>query len=225
VDVAWSGSGRASVLAAPGTGEGHAAGDHSHAGAASKRVAFHDEMRALWEEHGSWTRMVIVSFVGSLPNLTAAEQVLLHNQTKIGNAVKPYYGAAAGNRLTRLLKTHILGAVDVPQAARSGDGAIARAVDELHGHYRASARAFGPYIRHILGDGRHDLGRDRQAVPRPVLALTKSSRPVDSLARQWGEACSGRYATPRRSSWSSRCARWSRRWLPARRFRWSEPPT
>jgi hypothetical protein len=182
------------VLAAPGTGESHAAGDHTHAGAVTKRVAFHGEMRALWEEHGSWTRMVIVSFVGNLQDLTAAEQVLLHNQTKIGNAVKPYYGAAAGNRLTKLLKAHILGAVGVLQAARSGDGAklsqakaawfangrriadflhaanprflsrgdarsmmkthldqvIAQAVDELQGHYRASARAFGPYIRHIL---------------------------------------------------------------------------
>jgi hypothetical protein len=182
------------VLAAPGTGESHAAGDHTHAGGVTKRVAFHGEMRALWEEHGSWTRMVIVSFVGNLQDLTAAEQVLLHNQTKIGNAVKPYYGAAAGNRLTKLLKAHILGAVGVLQAARSGDGAklsqakaawfangrriadflhaanprflsrgdarsmmkthldqvIAQAVDELQGHYRASARAFGPYIRHIL---------------------------------------------------------------------------
>jgi hypothetical protein len=30
------------------------------------------------------------------------------------------------------------------------DQVIAQAVDELQGHYRASARAFGPYIRHIL---------------------------------------------------------------------------
>jgi hypothetical protein len=42
-------------------------------------VAFHDQMRALWEAHGAWTHMVIVSFVGNLPNLTAEEQVLLHN--------------------------------------------------------------------------------------------------------------------------------------------------
>jgi hypothetical protein len=182
------------VLAVSGTGEGHAAGGPTHAAAVTKRVAFHDEMRALWEEHGSWTRMVIVSFVGNLPNLTAAEQVLLHNQTEIGNAVKPYYGTAAGNTLTKLLKAHILGAVAVLEAAKSGDRAklsqataawsangrqiadflhaanphflsrsdarsmmkvhlnqvIGQAVDELRGNYRASARAFGPYIHHIL---------------------------------------------------------------------------
>jgi hypothetical protein len=182
------------VLAVPGTGEGHAASEHAQPGAVTKRVAFHDAMRALWEEHGSWTRMVIVSFVGNLPDLTAAEHVLLHNQVKIGDAVKPYYGTAAGNKLTKLLKAHIVGAVGVLQAARSGDSGklsqaeaawfangrriadflhaanprflsrraarsmmkthleqvIAQAVDELQGKYAASARAYGPYIRHIL---------------------------------------------------------------------------
>jgi hypothetical protein len=87
----------------------------------SKAVAFHDEMRALWEAHGAGTRMVIVSFVGNLPNLQAQEQALLHNQVDIGNAVKPYYGRKAGNQLTKLLKEHILGAVTVLVAAKSGD--------------------------------------------------------------------------------------------------------
>jgi hypothetical protein len=113
------------VLAISGTGESHAASDRAHSASVpvhtAKVEAFHDAMRALWEAHGSWTHMVIVSFVGNLPNLTAEEQVLLHNQVDIGNAVKPYYGAAAGNKLTKLLKEHILGAVDVLVAAKSGD--------------------------------------------------------------------------------------------------------
>jgi hypothetical protein len=113
------------VLAVAGTPQSHAAGSHGHGTAAGlhtkKQVAFHDGMRALWEAHGSWTHMVIVSFAGNLPNLPAEEQVLLQNQVDIGNAVKPYYGAAAGNRLTELLKAHILGAVNVLQAAKSGD--------------------------------------------------------------------------------------------------------
>jgi hypothetical protein len=185
------------VLAAVGTRESHAAGEHEHAvaGVATpKAVAFHDAMRGLWEAHGAWTHMVIVSFVGNLPDLTAEEQVLLQNQVDIGNAVKPYYGAAAGNKLTELLKAHILGAVTVLKAAKSGDKAklaqavaawsangrqigdflhaanprflsrtaaremmavhlkqvIQQAVDELTGQYGAGARAFAPYIRHIL---------------------------------------------------------------------------
>jgi hypothetical protein len=114
------------VLAAVGTRESHAAGDHAHGSASAmsgKAVAFHDAMRALWEAHGAWTHMVIVSFVGNLPNLVDEEQVLLNNQLDIGNAVKPYYGSAAGNELTKLLRTHILGAVSVLVAAKSGDQA------------------------------------------------------------------------------------------------------
>src|SRR4051812_48150455 len=113
------------VLAVSGTRESDAAGSHDHGTAVTlhtkKQVAFHDEMRALWEAHGSWTHMVIVSFAGNLPNLPAEEQVLLQNQVEIGNAIKPYYGAAAANKLTELLKAHILGAVGVLEAARSGD--------------------------------------------------------------------------------------------------------
>jgi hypothetical protein len=67
--------------------------------------------------------MVIVSFAGNLPNLAAEEQILLQNQVEIGNAVKPYYGTAAGNQLTKLLKAHILGAVTVLEAAKSGNKA------------------------------------------------------------------------------------------------------
>ena len=38
----------------------------------------------------------------------------------IGDAIEPFYGAAAGNRLTALLKEHITGAVALLQAAKSG---------------------------------------------------------------------------------------------------------
>jgi hypothetical protein len=126
--LTWSGlvalSSAIAVLAVVGTHESHAAGhDHGSAAAVSSRkaVALHDAMRALWEAHGAWTHMVIVSFVSGNPDLKAEEQVLLQNQVDIGNAVKPYYGAAAGNKLTALLKAHILGAVTVLVAAKSGD--------------------------------------------------------------------------------------------------------
>ena len=39
----------------------------------------------------------------------------------IGNAIKPYYGKAAGNELTGLLREHILIAADLIAAAKAGD--------------------------------------------------------------------------------------------------------
>jgi hypothetical protein len=68
----------------------------------------------------TWTRLAIVSFAAGLPDLQATEARLLANQVDIGNAIKPYYGRAAGNRLTVLLKEHILGAVALLQAAKAG---------------------------------------------------------------------------------------------------------
>jgi len=89
----------------------------------AKAAAFSASMAKLWEDHIVWTRMVIVDFAAGLPDLKAAETRLLRNQADIGNAIKPYYGAAAGNALTKLLRTHILEAVPVLQAVKAGDKA------------------------------------------------------------------------------------------------------
>jgi hypothetical protein len=89
----------------------------------AKAVAFRAAMDKLWEDHITWTRMVIVDFAADLPDLTTAEGRLLRNQADIGNAIKPYYGRAAGNALTKLLRTHILEAVPVLAAAKAGDKA------------------------------------------------------------------------------------------------------
>jgi hypothetical protein len=98
--------------------------------ASAKAAAFSASMAKLWEDHIVWTRMVIVDFAAGLPDLKAAETRLLRNQTDIGNAIKPYYGAAAGNALTRLLRTHILEAVPVLQAAKAGNKAgLTKALD------------------------------------------------------------------------------------------------
>jgi hypothetical protein len=83
--------------------------------------SFHSAMDKLWEEHVAWTRMAIVAFASGAPNLGATEARLLRNQTDIGNAIKPYYGAAAGRELTGLLRTHILQAVAVLKAAKAGN--------------------------------------------------------------------------------------------------------
>jgi hypothetical protein len=84
------------------------------------RAAFHDAMRRLWEDHVTWTRLYIVSAVAGLPDAQATAERLLQNQTDIGNAIKPFYGDAAGDRLTALLKPHILIAADIITAAKAG---------------------------------------------------------------------------------------------------------
>jgi hypothetical protein len=108
-----------------------AAGAHgpTHVAASSvTQTAFAAEMRRLWYEHVHWTRLTIVSFAAGLPDLRPTLNRLLRNQNDIGAAIAPYYGAKAGRRLTSLLRAHILGAVDVLEAAKAGSGGrLARA--------------------------------------------------------------------------------------------------
>jgi hypothetical protein len=101
----------------------HAAHDQPPVSLNARQVTFHDGMRKLWEDHVTWTRLAIVSFAAGLPDLQATEARLLRNQADIGNAIKPYYGRAAGNRLTALLREHIVGAVALLEAAKAGDDA------------------------------------------------------------------------------------------------------
>jgi hypothetical protein len=81
------------------------------------------DMRKLWEDHITWTRLYIVSVAAGLPDKDANAQRLLQNQVDIGNAIKPFYGEEAGNKLTALLKEHILGAADLLAAAKANDQA------------------------------------------------------------------------------------------------------
>ena len=91
------------------------------ASAATSALSFRGAMRKLWEDHVTWTRLYIVEMAADLPGKDATAQRLLQNQTDIGSAIKPYYGAEAGDKLTALLKDHIMGAVEVLAAAKAAD--------------------------------------------------------------------------------------------------------
>jgi hypothetical protein len=155
----------------------------ARAGSVSARaLAFHDEMRALWESHGTWTERAIVDFVGGLPDTSLAIGRLLQNQTDIGNAVKPYYGAKGAHKLTALLKSHINAAVAVLKAAKSGDNqAVASA--------KAAFYANGNQVARFLhtANPRHWSLRAMKTMMRihldQVVALA-----VDQLSGRYGAA-------------------------------------
>jgi hypothetical protein len=87
------------------------------------RAVLRTDMRKLWEDHVTWTRLFIVSALAGAPDTDATGQRLLQNQTDIGDALKPLYGDAAGARLTTLLRDHILTAGELLGAAKAGDTA------------------------------------------------------------------------------------------------------
>jgi hypothetical protein len=114
-----------------------------HPSAVEAKAGFQDAMRRLWVDHVTWTRLFIVSFVGELPDLQATTDRLLQNQVDIGDAVKPFYGDAAGDQLTALLEEHILTAADVLTAAQAGDDA---AFEEANEAWYANARAIAGFL-------------------------------------------------------------------------------
>lgn len=107
-------------------GAGNAIAKHDpakHSGEKADKAAFRSDMRKLWEDHITWTRLYIISALENLADKGATTNRLLQNQTDIGNAIKPVYGDAAGNALTALLKDHILIAADLIEGVKTGDTA------------------------------------------------------------------------------------------------------
>ncbi|NUU62952.1 glycosyltransferase [Paenibacillus agri] len=88
-----------------------------------KQVKLKEDFRKLWTDHVLWTRSYIVSALAGLEDKDKTLERLLKNQQDIGDAIKPFYGEAAGNKLTKLLKEHILLAGKVLEAAKAGNGA------------------------------------------------------------------------------------------------------
>jgi hypothetical protein len=147
-----------SALVALAVGGGHDAAAHGngdqHATNASaaaadrpvvtpKTVVFHDEMRRLWEDHVTWTRLAIISLTTDAPDTEATVGRLLENQADIGDAFKPFYGETAGEELTRLLRDHILIAADLIAAARAGDQT---AVADAQSRWTANANEIAAFL-------------------------------------------------------------------------------
>jgi hypothetical protein len=99
------------VIAVPNTAYAHS------------KSSFQDAMRRLWSDHVAYTRLFIVSAATGSADKDATTQRLLRNQTDIGNAVAEFYGREAGDKLTALLKDHILIAASIVTAAKAGDNA------------------------------------------------------------------------------------------------------
>lgn len=90
-------------------------------------------MRELWADHMQYTYATVDAFFNNPPAVQSNLTRLLKNQEDIGAAIVPYYGQAAGDTLTSLLKTHINLAVPVLQAAKDNNQpALDQAISNWH---------------------------------------------------------------------------------------------
>jgi len=158
--------------------DGHAR--HAATGSISKEeLALRNDMRRLWEDHVTWTRLGIISLTTDAPDTDATVGRLLRNQTDIGNAIKPFYGDAAGSKLTGLLRDHILIAADIIAAAKAGDTA---GVDEGQARWRANADDIAAFLH--AANPRFWKFRDMQQMLYEHLNLT-TTEVVARLQGDW----------------------------------------
>ena len=116
----------ASAAQREGRGRGVAKNAAHNSAAADLKMT----MRKLWTDHTVWTRDYIIAAVDDKPDAMAAANRLMKNQEDIGNAIAGYYGAAAGQQLTSLLKQHISIAVDLIKAAKANNATAQKQADD-----------------------------------------------------------------------------------------------
>ena len=133
------------ALAAAGGPAALANGNDARAnGSISKKeLELRNDMRKLWEDHITWTRLAIISLTTDSPDTEATVGRLLQNQDDIGDAIKPFYGNAAGEELSGLLREHILIAADIIAAAKAGDAA---GVAQGQARWRANADEIAAFL-------------------------------------------------------------------------------
>jgi len=146
-----------SALAALAVSGGHSAHAHGLAPAAhhhhvaahhqrpitAKELQLRNDMRKLWEDHITWTRLAIISLIDETPDTNATVARLLQNQQDIGDAIKPFYGNQAGDQLAQLLREHILIAADLIAAAKSGDQGR---IDAEQARWHQNAREIAAFL-------------------------------------------------------------------------------
>ncbi|TLS50986.1 glycosyltransferase [Paenibacillus antri] len=87
----------------------------------SRTVQLKFGLRKLWVDHAVWTRSYMVSAVAGLDDQEEVLERLSQHQQHLGNAMIPYYGEEAGQRLAELLTEHIRIAGNVVAAAKHGN--------------------------------------------------------------------------------------------------------
>jgi hypothetical protein len=150
------------------------------AGSSAKAARLREDMRKLWSDHVIWTREYIVAAIDGSPDVNAAATRLLKNQDDIGAAVAGFYGKEAGEKLTGLLRQHIMIAVDLIAAAKANDQAKYSATDQRW-------KKNGDEIAAFLSQANPNWPKATLADMMAVHLATTTKEVVARLNKKWDE--------------------------------------
>jgi hypothetical protein len=85
----------------------------------TSRLEYHDLWRKLWEDHITWTRVVILAVLDDLAGAPAYTERLLQNPQDMADALRPFYGEDA-DELGNLITEHLVIAAQILQAIHDG---------------------------------------------------------------------------------------------------------
>lgn len=110
------------------------------------QMNLHDQWRELWEQHVAWTRMAILGDLFDSPGLPDTLKRLLRNPTDMAGVMRRYYGADNADRFESLMRTHLLIAVDLVNAAKSGKNDAAAVAERK---WYANADEIATFLSHL----------------------------------------------------------------------------
>jgi hypothetical protein len=87
-----------------------------------KAYALNQDMRKVWEDHVTWTRLAIISMVDDSDGVNQTINRLLQNYEDMGLIFSVYYSEAEVKEMKELLGDHLKIAAEFVLAAKAGEG-------------------------------------------------------------------------------------------------------
>lgn len=128
---------------------------------------YRNRMHRLWENHGNWTHLFIISTLDDLEYRNPTRNQLLENQHNIGEALEPFYGDAVGEQFVALLEEQVQITDELLHAAKQADAA---AFEDTVARWYANGDQVAEFL-HELNPVHWPL-KETKAILREYLDLT-----------------------------------------------------
>ena len=111
-----------------------------------QEVDLMNELRRLWEDHITWTRMTIISMVENLADVDLVTKRLLQNPTDFATLLRALYGDEIASKFEELFTSHLTIAAELVKAAMSNDKT---AVSDAERRWYANADEIATFLASI----------------------------------------------------------------------------